>query len=284
MNDTRTRPKKSLGQNFLVDNNIARKIVESADIELDDVVVEIGCGRGALTKFLLDYPIYYICYEIDKNLFPFLEHFQSQNKCKDFEIIFEDFLNFDELQWIQRINKQITLLGNIPYYLSSQILFKILDNRKFYRKVVLMVQREVANRIVAEPKTKDYGILSVVVQTFSNVQKMFDVSPKCFFPPPKVYSSVISIKFKPEFLDYDKYQIFKKIVRLSFNRRRKILANSLFKRLGLPTEIVQNDEIILKFSSKRAEELSSNDYLELVELLTKKYPDNVQVFDRRGRI
>ncbi|MEJ5285644.1 MAG: SSU rRNA (adenine(1518)-N(6)/adenine(1519)-N(6))-dimethyltransferase [Candidatus Kapaibacterium sp.] len=272
----KVKPKKRFGQNFLVDNNIARKIVESLYISPESLVVEIGPGKGSLTKFLVDYPIYYFGFEIDEELTSYLDELKSKNKCIFFEILFKDFLEFKEKELCERFHQKIYLFGNIPYYLTSPILFKVLDNRQYYEKITLMVQREVANRIVAKPKTKDYGILSVLIQTFSNVKKLFDVSPQCFFPQPKVYSSVIKIEFKDNFLEFSNYLFFKEIVKLSFNQRRKILSNNLFKRLGLDDKTIANDEILFEFSSKRPEELSSNDFLNLTDVLVNNYPSICQ--------
>ncbi|MGC9077283.1 MAG: 16S rRNA (adenine(1518)-N(6)/adenine(1519)-N(6))-dimethyltransferase RsmA [Candidatus Kapaibacteriota bacterium] len=284
MNESKVFPKKSLGQNFLIDSNIARKIVESSGIQPGDFVLEIGPGKGALTKFLIECSIFYVGIEVDKNLIPLLNEFKEKNNNIFFEILCGDFLLFDEEHWVNEFGQKIFLLGNIPYSLSSPILFKLLDRRQFYKKAIMMVQREVANRIVAIPGTKDFSILSVLIQTFANARKLFDVSPRCFFPAPKVFSSVISIEFKNEFLSDERYPIFKEIVKLAFNQRRKMISNSLFKRLGLNVDTCGNDPNLSFFVSKRAEELSFNDFLHLVDLLISRFPNNVKVFDRGNRL
>jgi len=260
-------PKKSLGQNFLIDINIAKKIVSSLLLKEKDFVVEIGPGKGILTQLLLQYPITYLGIELDRSLSSFLEKFEGEN----FKIIFADFLEFKEKEWTEKYKSKIILLGNIPYNLTSEILFKLIDNRKYYLKAVLMVQKEVANRLIAEPRTKDYGILTVLLQLFAWVEKLFDVPPQCFFPSPKVYSTVIRLEINENMINYKNYEMMKKIIRLAFNQRRKTLLNSLFKRMGINIEIIYNDAFLSEISSKRAEELSPEDFLNLTELFVNNY-------------
>lgn len=268
-------PKKSLGQNFLIDKNIARKIIDSLELYRNDLVVEVGPGKGALTQFLINEPIIYIGIELDTNLVLGLQDFRFISRNLYFEIIEQDFLEFSESNLVGKFERRIKLIGNIPYNLTSPILFKVLDNRAFYDEVLLMVQREVANRLIGRPGSKDYGTLSVLFQEFADVKKLFDVSPTCFFPEPKVHSSVITIRFKESLLQYKYYDFLKKMVKLAFNQRRKILQNSLFKRLNLLNQFVQTDPLLYGFSYKRAEELYPSEFTYLVEHIANKYSDYV---------
>lgn len=268
-------PKKSLGQNFLIDKNIARKIIDSLELYRNDLVVEVGPGKGALTQFLINKPIIYIGIELDTNLVLGLQDFRFISRNLYFEIIEQDFLEFSESNLVGKFERRIKLIGNIPYNLTSPILFKVLDNRAFYDEVLLMVQREVANRLIGRPGTKDYGTLSVLFQEFADVKKLFDVSPTCFFPEPKVHSSVITIRFKESLLQYKYYDFLKKMVKLAFNQRRKILQNSLFKRLNLLNQFVPKDPLLYGFSYKRAEELNPSEFASLVEHIANKYSDYV---------
>lgn len=268
-------PKKSLGQNFLIDKNIARKIIDSLELYRNDLVVEVGPGKGALTQFLINEPIIYIGIELDTNLVLGLQDFRFISRNLYFEIIEQDFLEFSESNLVGKFERRIKLIGNIPYNLTSPILFKVLDNRAFYDEVLLMVQREVANRLIGRPGSKDYGTLSVLFQEFADVKKLFDVSPTCFFPEPKVHSSVITIRFKESLLQYKYYDFLKKMVKLAFNQRRKILQNSLFKRLNLLNQFVPTDPLLYGFSYKRAEELYPSEFTYLVEHIANKYSDYV---------
>ncbi len=284
MNFSSISPKKSLGQNFLIDKNIVIKIISSLAIQDNDFIVEIGPGRGALTKFLTEFPINYVGVEIDKNFFDILEEFKKSNQNYFFEIVNQSFLEFNEKYWVDKFGRDIILVGNIPYYLTSPILFKILDKRKFYHKVLLMVQREVANRLIGSPGTKDYGILSVIFQLLANIVKLFDVSPTCFYPKPKIFSTVIEVEFKENFKEYENFLILKEIVKLAFNQRRKILLNSLFKRLNFNEQIIKNDNFLQRIAFLRAEQLTPNDFLDLVSLLVQNYFNHVKRIDRRNRI
>ena len=224
------KTKKSLGQHFLKDGNMIRKIAESIPAKRSDKIIEIGPGDGALTGALIEKFEDVTAIEIDRRMvevlkdnFPFLD------------IIQKDILKFD---WssISNINKPVHVVGNLPYYITSQILFAILENRSMLTSALLMMQKEVAERIVAEPCTKAYGILSVQGQLMSTPEILFDVPPEVFKPRPSVDSSVIKFTFnKPELICSD--QNLKTVVRMAFNQRRKKLSNAL-KRLDaeLPAE------------------------------------------------
>ncbi|MCX7879095.1 MAG: 16S rRNA (adenine(1518)-N(6)/adenine(1519)-N(6))-dimethyltransferase RsmA [Ignavibacteria bacterium] len=260
--------KRHLGQNFLWDLNVAKKIVDAISLAEDDFVVEVGVGKGVLTKYLIQFPVFYLGYEIDEDLKEYLQNFSSESFAKYFAIHFQDFLTISEAQLSVKFGKKILLVGNIPYNITSRIIFKILDNLDYYSRAVLLVQKEVADRFVAAPGCKEYGILSVLLQVFAQVKKHFDVARTCFVPKPKVDSSLVEIILnestaKIENIDYEE---FKNIVRIAFNQRRKKLANSLFKRIGLDDEVVSSS-LLSKYSNCRSDELTPMDFIEISSFL-----------------
>ena len=224
------KTKKSLGQHFLKDGNMIRKIAESIPAKRSDKIIEIGPGDGALTGVLLEKFDDVTAIEIDRRMVEVLTE-----KFSSLDIIHEDILKFD-WSMISNISKPIHVVGNLPYYITSQILFAILENRSMLISALLMMQKEVAERIVAEPGTKAYGILSVQGQLMSTPEILFDVPPDVFKPRPSIDSSVIKFTFnKPKLICSD--QNLKTVVRMAFNQRRKKLSNAL-KRLDadLPAE------------------------------------------------
>lgn len=222
--------KKSLGQHFLKDGNIIRKIVEAIPAKPNDYVVEIGPGSGAVTEVLLKKFKNVTAIELDQRMVEFLSE-----KFPELNIIHKDILEFD---WniFKDTDRPVHVMGNLPYYITSQILFNLFEYRSVLHSATLMMQKEVAQRIVAEPRNKEYGILSVQSQLMSSPEILFDVSPHVFSPPPSVQSSVIQFTFnKDELACTDAH--LKKVVRMAFNQRRKKLSNAL-KRLDaeLPDE------------------------------------------------
>lgn len=239
------RPKKSLGQHFLNDKNIALKIVESIDPETKSLL-EIGPGTGVLTDFLLERKIPdFKVVEIDTESIEFLK-----NKYAELNIIEGDFLKQDISS---QFNANYSIIGNFPYNISSQIFFKILDERNKVDEVVCMLQQEVAKRIASKPKNKDYGILSVLLQAWYDIEYLFTVPPQVFTPPPKVTSAVIRLKRNTTTsLKCDEKRFFN-VIKTGFNQRRKTLHNAL-------KPIAQYNG---KYAGKRAEELSVEDFVEL---------------------
>jgi 16S rRNA (adenine1518-N6/adenine1519-N6)-dimethyltransferase len=253
------RPKKNLGQHFLKDTYIASKIVDAlVPEEGSDMsqVVEIGPGTGVLTHFLekkrsIDLRLI----EIDRESVPYLrEHFPSLKE----KVIEADFLKID-LNQVFKGHFQV--IGNFPYNISSQIFFKILDHRTQVTQVVCMLQKEVAERIAEKEGSKTYGILSVLLQAYYDIEYLFKVPPGVFHPPPKVMSAVIRLKRnKREKLDCDE-SLFKKVVKQSFQNRRKTLRNAL-KPLNLPASI-----LALPIMDKRAEQLGVEQFISLTGLI-----------------
>jgi len=258
---TQIKPLKKLGQNFLQNRYLAEKIVDALFCEKNDIIVEIGPGKGILTEFLIQREHKkFAVIEIDQRLSSFLEEkFHSE-----LTIIQNDVLNVSFK--ILADDEKIKIIGNIPYNITSDIIFKIVENNKFIKRAVLMVQKEVANRLIAKTKTKDYGILTIFVSLHGIVRRLFDVSRENFYPVPNVDSSVICIDFNTlQKMDFD-YSLFKNIVKTGFKFRRKMLRNSL-KKLLSSYDINSISSISL---DKRPEELSIEDFKMLTMEISNK--------------
>lgn len=243
------KAKKHLGQHFLTDENIAKKIVEGLSFEGYKKVLEVGPGMGVLTKYLLEKEAEIFVAEIDAESIEYLKKNYNQLQENHFT---GDFLkiNINEV-----FGEQVAVIGNFPYNISSQILFKIIDFYENVPEMVGMFQKEVAERTAAIPRTKDYGILSVLVQALYDVKYLFTVHENVFNPPPKVKSGVIILTRNPKNGLEGNEVLFKQIVKAGFNQRRKKLSNSL-KILNIP-EVLKNHA----FLDKRAEELSVEDFI-----------------------
>ncbi len=258
------RAKKSLGQHFLIDQNIAAKIVAMLGPDICGPVIEIGPGMGALTRFLVKketIDLYLV--EIDHQSVEYLkQHFPGLEG----KIIQKDFLQFDLKN---RFSGPVAIIGNFPYNISSQIFFKILENRDRVEDVVCMIQKEVADRIRSGPGTKVYGITSVLLQAFYHVEFLFPVSEKVFLPPPRVKSSVMRLKRnETKKLECDE-KLFFTIVKTGFHQRRKTLRN------GLKT-ILLNLDLNHQLLSRRPEQLSVNEFVELTRLIQVRLKNRTQ--------
>ena len=250
------KPKKYLGQHFLKDENIARKIADTLSLEGYDNVLEIGPGMGVLTKYLLDKPIKTHVIELDSESVVYLKnHFSN----RDLTIFEADFLKFDLSKIFQ--NHQFAIIGNFPYNISSQIVFKALEHRALIPEFSGMFQKEVAQRICAKEGSKTYGILSVLTQAFYEAQYLFTVPPTVFNPPPKVDSGVLLLKRKSNFQLPCNESLFFKIVKTSFQQRRKTLRNSL-KTFNLSNNLKANT-----IFGQRPEQLSVSQFIELTSLI-----------------
>ena len=249
------KTKKSLGQHFLTDNNIIAKILKAVNASEGDRIIEIGPGTGALTKWLVQSHNDVHAIEVDDRAVEVL-----RTELEGLTIHQKDVLKVNWEELISTTGKTY-IIGNLPYYITSPILFSLLDSRQYFSEAILMMQKEVAQRLVASPSSKDYGILSVQTQLMSTPELLFDVSPNSFSPPPKVMSSVIKLTFdKPAMKCSDK--MLKSVVRTAFNQRRKKLSNSLKPVLG--------DQKPDGFNyDERAEDWSPDRYADLAELLEK---------------
>ncbi|MFN4082785.1 MAG: 16S rRNA (adenine(1518)-N(6)/adenine(1519)-N(6))-dimethyltransferase RsmA [Bacteroidia bacterium] len=256
------RAKKHLGQHFLNDQNIAQNIVLALiNQNCPQTILEVGPGTGVLTKFLLQYPEKQIFVsEIDTESIEYLKlHYVALGS----NIINQSFL---EIDFSVFGSNQIAVIGNFPYNISSQIVFKILDNWQQVPIMVGMFQKEVAMRLCAKPKTKDYGILTVLAQAFYDIEYLFTVPAHLFTPPPKVLSAVVRFTLKNSLPDCD-YEILRKVVKTAFNQRRKKLRNAL-SVFGI------SDEYLQPFLNQRAEELSLQDFITLTNLIKQNSNGN----------
>ena len=244
--------RKELGQNFIFDEGINRRIVDTANLE-DKVVLEVGPGPGGLTLEILRRNVrkLYVV-EYDGHWCDVWRDLQKYTP--KLELIQCDALKFD----VRSIRPQV-IVSNLPYNISTKLLFQWLPNFDLFEELVLMFQKEVADRIIASPRTKDYGQLSVMVQWLSDVSKIFDLSPEDFFPSPKVHSSVL--RFVPRRVDVAKYSLFEDFLKKAFLQRRKIL------KKNVSLEIMQKLYEMGYAENLRAEEISVEDYIQLIPSL-----------------
>ena len=253
------RPKKFLGQHFLKDQNTADRIVNSVSNYSDDqTILEIGPGTGVLTNFLVEKPSKNLfLVEVDRESIQYLEkHFDTDK----ITIVEKDFLQLD---LNDLTDDDMVIIGNFPYFISSQIFFKILDQKKQVKEIVCMIQKEVAERICAPHGNKTYGIITVLIGLHYDSQMLFKVPPGVFVPPPKVDSAVIKLTRKDDPKLPDNEALFTKIVKQSFQNRRKTLRNAL-KPIFLPKELTSD-----KIFDLRAEQLSIEDFILLTENIQK---------------
>ena len=253
--------KKSLGQNFLTDKNIIKSIVDIGYITDNDVILEVGPGTGNLTEFIFEKnPKQIYAIEKDYNLVNFLNK-KFEGKVK---IINEDILNFK----INNIsNEKFIIYGNLPYNISTQILTQwIVDQQQFssIKKLILMFQKEVANRIIAKINSKNYGRLSIISNWKLNIKKEFDINPKSFFPKPKVDSTLLSFVPRKDFFHIKKPANLEKITRIFFNQRRKMIKNPLRQIFKDPDQIAEKLKLNINL---RPQNLSPKNYFDI----TKEY-------------
>lgn len=270
MRDYQFRFKKRFGQNFLVDHNILEKIVESSKLHPDQYVIEIGTGLGTLTRELAARAKKVISFEIDRDLIAILKEIKIADNV---DLVEADALKADWSQILKESGwrgEQISLVANLPYYLTSPLIMKALEAELEFDSIVVMVQKEVAERIKADPGTKDYGVLSLAVRYYADVEIVTDAPRKVFMPAPTVDSQVIKLvphKTRPE---VDHEQLFT-VIRAAFNQRRKTLKNNLkglCKQRGLSSE--QLESIFIKLNLRpdvRGETLSLKTFISLTKNL-----------------
>lgn len=252
------KAKKSLGQNFLVDRNIINKIVDEVSANEGDLIIEIGPGRGALTKELMAKNCNVIAYEIDTDLKIFLDKLED-GKVK---VIYKDFLSSNVMEDIKDIKyDKLYLVGNLPYYITTPIIEHVIDEKINFKKFTIMVQKEVADRFSANPGSKDYGYITVLLQYYFDIKRVINVSKYCFNPVPKVESAVLSFTRKEICYKIEDEGLFFKFVKDSFKMKRKTLKNNLgdydFNKVL---------EVLNKYglsSSVRAEELSLEVFIDI---------------------
>ncbi|MFQ5771487.1 MAG: 16S rRNA (adenine(1518)-N(6)/adenine(1519)-N(6))-dimethyltransferase RsmA [bacterium] len=263
MRSTTFRPRKSLGQNFLVDENIARKIIQRLTPTPQDVILEIGPGFGVLTKYLIPEVKQVIAVEIDRNLSKSLRSQFSHHK--NFRLIEGDFLKLTLNEFV-RGRGRCRVLGNIPYHITSPVIFKIFKFYDLIFDMVLMIQKEVAHRIVAAPGSKEYGILSVFSQLFSEPRIFFHVSKNVFKPKPEVDSSVVRWDFlKRKKLNVKNAELLDALIHGVFQQRRKMLRKSL-KSIPQFANKLHNLDFNLE---KRPEDLNPEEFVILSNLMSE---------------
>lgn len=256
-NNTLHTFRKKWGQNFLADTNLLRKIVRTINPTADDTILEIGPGEGALTEHVLPLVKYMAAIEIDPKLIKYLN---GRDDLQDCHFIHKDVLcqKLDNLP----IPTPIKIIGNIPYNITSPILFWLIEQRAHWTAAFLMVQKEMADRLTGEVGTKSYGRLTVMIGAFLNVKTCFTIPPDVFIPKPKVKSAIIKLVKRHDPLIEDKYfERFEKIVAAAFSRRRKMLRNTL-SDFGLPEEIQKKIDF-----TRRPETLSISEFSELAKTI-----------------
>jgi 16S rRNA (adenine1518-N6/adenine1519-N6)-dimethyltransferase len=262
----RIHPKKSLGQNFLVDPNVRNKIIQSLSLNKSDIVLEIGSGRGEITELISSKAAKVYALELDHRLNSFLSQKFKQNS--RISLINQDILKFDLPKILKEdgIGGKIKIFGNIPYYISSPIIEYIIKNKEFIDEAFITVQKEFAKRVVAHPGSKEYSSFSCFVQYYTLPENIFYIKKGSFFPVPKVDSSFLHLKIRgnPAVKVQDEKELFK-IIRAAFNQRRKTIRNSL-KGMIL-NSLLERFLIAKGFTlNARAEELSLVDFAELVNM------------------
>ena len=228
MNQERVVAKKRLGQNFLHDINVVRRIVSSLDLAASDVVLEIGCGTGALTRHIVSKPQQFIGVELDKSLF---QKLADQHSSPSVLFLNQDILQLDISELVQRLHQpraKLKVVGNLPYYVSSPIVEWLGKQSGMIESATIMLQTEVADRLMASPGNKEFGVLSLVVSYYFTVAKLMDVRPGAFRPVPKVSSTLLRLKPKIQrILDRKEELAFFSLIKRSFSHRRKTLWNCL---------------------------------------------------------
>ena len=254
------KAKKSLGQNFLIDNDVIYKITSSFDVLENDLIIEIGPGRGALTKVLKDSNAQIIAYEKDTDLDNYLSNL-IDDKTK---IIYQDFLTADLVSDIKNISyNNLYIVGNLPYYITTPIIEHIINQRLEFKSLVIMVQKEVAERFMAKPGTKAYGYFTLYLNYYFDIELVTNVSKNCFYPVPKVDSAVIKLIYKRKATDVD--TDYFSFVKKCFAMKRKSLKNNIgennFNKIkDYLKEKEYNDNV-------RAEELSQEDFMNIYRII-----------------
>ena len=256
---------KSLGQNFLIDDSVSRDIVSGAEVCKDDLVIELGPGVGTLTAQLLNTAKRVVAIELDNDLIPILSQELGDNQ--NFTLIHNDALKVDFNEIIGD-EQSVKLVANLPYYVTTPIIVKLLKEKYNFKSLTIMIQKEVAERMAAEPGNKDYGALSLLVQYYCNTEIVRKVPPACFIPRPKVDSIVIRLeKLDNPRVEVQNEKLFFDIIRNAFNMRRKTLWNGV-KNIGLPKEKLEEAFSEANVDPKRrGETLSIEEFAALADAI-----------------
>ena len=267
--------KKKFGQNFLVDNNILNSIVSASELNKNIGVIEIGPGLGSLTEHLVNNAGFVLCYEIDSEMIFYLE--DNLKNYNNFKVLNQDILEANINQDIETYFKdydKIYVIANLPYYITTPIILGLLEKTNRISKYVMMMQKEVADRICGNPKTKDYNALSIAIKYRARAKKAFNVSRECFIPAPNVDSSVIVLNvYENKKYEVKDEEFFFKFIRLCFSQRRKTLINNLqnYYDKNFIVEMLNNFNIKL---TVRSEELDILDFIKLSDYIVEKGDNN----------
>ncbi len=260
-------PKKRLGQHFLVDRNILNKVIRTARVEKEDVIIEVGPGLGEMTLALARLAKHVIAVEIDPKLAEILK--KKSGDCPNVEVVESDILKVDFHPFFKKEGQPIKVVANLPYQISTPLLFRFIEAKEVFSTFTLMLQREVAERMVASPGGKEYGRLSVLLQMFLDLSVRFFIPPSAFFPRPKVESAVVHMGWKENpTVEIQDEEWFKKVVKACFGYRRKTLLNALkYSELPLPESIESRMEKIGVDPRRRPETLTIEEFVRLAEAL-----------------
>lgn len=265
---------KKFGQNFLIDSNILDCIIDGAEISKDDMVLEIGPGIGTMTQMLCESAREVVAVEIDKNLIPILK--ETLSEYNNVEVINEDILKVDIEKLVKERNngKPIKVVANLPYYITTPIIMGLFESHVPLDSITIMVQKEVADRMQTGPGSKDYGALSLAVQYYSKAEVLVEVSPNCFIPRPKVGSSVIKLTLhKDERVSVNDEKLMFRLIRASFNQRRKTLSNGIKNSPELSysrEDVVEALKEMGLDENIRGEKLSLEEFAKLSDILGSK--------------
>ena len=256
--------KKKFGQNFIIDENIINSILSKSSVDKDTLVIEIGPGAGSLTYKLSEYAKNVLCYEIDLSLEKMLNEVLKDKD--NVEIIFKDFLKSDVKKDLEKYNyNKLYVVANLPYYITTPIIIKIIEDNINVDKMVVMVQKEVGDRFKAIPGTKDYGSLTVFLNYYFDVKKILDISKNVFIPKPNVDSIVVEFTKKANLKQVKNKELFFKLIRDSFTQKRKTLRNNLKSY-----DLNKIEEILKKYNydlSVRAEQLNIDIFIDIANNL-----------------
>ena len=267
LNELNIHPKKGLSQNFLIDGNIIRKIIEVSQVKEEDVVLEVGPGPGSLTQALLEKNADVIAVEMDKVLAHELERLQTPRK--QLSIFCQDILTFssqDHLPAVLKEGKKAKLIANLPYHLTTPILTRFCTEENYFSSLTVMVQEEMGRRMTAQPNTREYSSLTVFLNFYTEATYAFTVSRNCFYPIPKVESAIVVLKLKEPPLHGKEAEGFFKLTRTAFEQRRKMLRASL-KSIYIPQSVEKALTQMGVSPLARPEMLSLQQFLTLYELL-----------------
>ena len=256
--------KHSLGQNFLKDKNVLAKIIDACPVEKDDLVIEIGPGQGALTKFLKLYKCNLLCFEVDERVKRYLNQFEDDKT----KVVYKDIMEVDIKEEIKDINyNKLYIISNLPYYITTAIIEKIVNSGIDVEAMVLMVQNEVADRLSSKPNNKDYGAITVTLSYYYDIEKLFFVSRKSFDPVPNVDSAVIKLSKKSKMVKSNNKKLFFRLVRDSFLMKRKNIRNNLRNYdLDIVSKVLSNYGLDL---TCRAENIPVSCFIDLSNELEK---------------